>query len=89
MKDIVIKVEEGKLLVELSKEIYEKQAVLASAYKFTDKFRKVRRSFFRYDSRRNEWKFVSMKSTRHLSNRVQALHQSSPYLLSHSDCLLY
>ena len=37
MKEIVIKVEEGKLLVELSKEIYEKQAVLASAYKFTDK----------------------------------------------------
>ena len=37
MKDIVSKVENEKLLVELSKEMYEKLAVFAAAYKFTDK----------------------------------------------------
>jgi len=37
MKDIIIRVEDGRLLVELSKEMYEKQAVFASAYKFTDR----------------------------------------------------
>ena len=37
MKDTIMQVEDGKLLVELSKEMYEKQAVFAAAYKFTDK----------------------------------------------------
>ena len=37
MKDVVIEVEKGKLLVELSKEMYEKLAVFAAAYKFTDR----------------------------------------------------
>ena len=37
MKDIIVKVEDGKLLVELSKEMYEKLAVFAAAYKFTDR----------------------------------------------------
>lgn len=37
MKEIIKKLEDGKLLLILSKEIYEKEAVFASAHKFTDK----------------------------------------------------
>jgi len=37
VKDIVTKLEDDKLLVILNKEIYEREAVFASAHKFTDK----------------------------------------------------
>ena len=37
MKDIISEVEDGKLLLVLSKEFYEKEAVFASAYKFTNR----------------------------------------------------
>ena len=37
MKNPIIEVEEDKLLVTLKKEFYEKKAVFAAAYKFTDK----------------------------------------------------
>ncbi len=36
MKNPIIEVEENKLLVKISKEFYEKEAVFAAAYKFTD-----------------------------------------------------
>jgi His-Xaa-Ser system protein HxsD len=37
MKDIITQLEDGRLLLILSKEIYEKEAVFASAHKFTDR----------------------------------------------------
>jgi His-Xaa-Ser system protein HxsD len=37
MKDIITKLEDRKLLLVLSKELYEKEAVFASAHKFTDR----------------------------------------------------
>ena len=37
MKEIITKLEDGKLLLELSKELYEKEAVFTSAHKFTDR----------------------------------------------------
>ncbi len=37
MKNIISKIEDGKILLVLSKQIYEKEAVLATAYKFTDR----------------------------------------------------
>ncbi|MCD6176747.1 MAG: His-Xaa-Ser system protein HxsD [Candidatus Cloacimonetes bacterium] len=36
MKKPVIEIEEGKLLVELKKQFYEREAIFAAAYKFTD-----------------------------------------------------
>lgn len=37
MEDIIKKFEENKLLLKLSKKVYEKDAVFSAAYKFTDK----------------------------------------------------
>ncbi len=37
MKKFTIQLEDGRLLVTLKKEFFEKEAVFASAYKFTDK----------------------------------------------------
>ncbi len=37
IKDIAIHSEEGKVLIMLSKKIYEREAIFASAHKFTDK----------------------------------------------------
>jgi len=37
IKDIIIKIEDNKLLIVLKKELYEKDAVFSAAYKFTDK----------------------------------------------------
>lgn len=38
MKDIFTKIEEGKILVSLRKEYYEKDAVFAAAHKLTERF---------------------------------------------------
>ena len=37
MKDFTIQLEDGRLLVTLKKEFFEKEAIFSSAYKFTDK----------------------------------------------------
>lgn len=37
MQEIVKKIEDGKLLLEISKEIYDKDAIIVSSYKFTEK----------------------------------------------------
>ncbi len=37
MKEIIIKIEENKLLLTVSNEIYEKRAILNASYKFTNK----------------------------------------------------
>jgi len=37
LKDIITQLEDGKLLLVLSKALYEKDAIFAAAYKFTDK----------------------------------------------------
>jgi His-Xaa-Ser system protein HxsD len=37
VKEIITKIENGKLLLILSKELYEREAIFASAHKFTDK----------------------------------------------------
>lgn len=37
MKEILKKVENRQLLIEISKEIYDKKAAMAAAYKFTDR----------------------------------------------------
>lgn len=37
MEGIVKKIEGGQLLIEISKEIYDKKAAMAAAYKFTGK----------------------------------------------------
>jgi len=37
MKEILKKIEDEQLLIEISKEIYDKKAAMAAAYKFTDK----------------------------------------------------
>ncbi|HEX13168.1 MAG: His-Xaa-Ser system protein HxsD [Candidatus Micrarchaeia archaeon] len=36
MKEIIVQIEENKLLIELKKQFYEKEAVFAAAYKFTN-----------------------------------------------------
>lgn len=38
MKDIIVKTEDKKILVSLSKEYYERTAVFAAAHKLTDRF---------------------------------------------------
>ena len=37
MRGVVKKKEDGKILLELCKEIYDKSVIIASTYKFTDK----------------------------------------------------
>lgn len=37
VKDILTKIEDGKILIVLKKEFYERDAVFSAAYKFTDK----------------------------------------------------
>lgn len=37
MEEIIKKIKDGRLLIEISKETYDKKAAMAAAYKFTDK----------------------------------------------------
>ncbi len=38
MKEIITKTEDGKILIKLKKEFYEKAAIFSAAHKLTDKF---------------------------------------------------